>query len=112
MLFIIPFQAVVSMSFVKHRLGISHADILLALWKSGAAALASAAGALCIAVASGPDWRLSFGHALVGAAAALAGWLIGLKATRHPLLEEAAHITSALLRNWPFRTVMTPVLEK
>jgi O-antigen/teichoic acid export membrane protein len=112
MLFIIPFQAVVSISFVKHRLEISHADILLALWKSGAAALASAAGPLCIALAAGADWRLSFGHAVVGGAAALAGWLIGLKVTRHPLLEEVAHVTSALRANWPFRTAMTPVLEK
>jgi len=112
MLFIIPFQAAVSMSFVKHRLGISHADILLALWKSGAAALASAAGALCIAVVSGPDWRLSFSHAVTAGAAALLGWLIGLRVTKHPLLEEAAHIASALRRNWPFRTAMAPVLGK
>ena len=112
MLFIIPFQAVVSISFVKHHLGISHADIIRALWKSAAAALASAAGPLCIALAAGADWRLSFGHAVVGGAAALAGWLIGLKATGHPLLEEVAHVTSALRASWPFRTAMTPVLEK
>ncbi|MDN5929124.1 MAG: oligosaccharide flippase family protein [Hyphomicrobiales bacterium] len=112
MLFIIPFQAIVSISFVKHRLGISHADILRALWKSGAAALASAAGPLCLALASGADWRLSFSHAAIGGVAALAGWLVGLKATRHPLLEEAAHVASGLRSNWPFRTFMTPVLEK
>jgi O-antigen/teichoic acid export membrane protein len=111
-LFIIPFQAVVSMSFVKHRLGISHFDVLLALWKSGVAALASAAGPLCIALALGADWRLSFGHAVVAGAAALAGWLVGLKVTKHPLLEEVAHVASAVRANWPFRTAMTPVLEK
>jgi O-antigen/teichoic acid export membrane protein len=111
-LFIIPFQAVVSMSFVKHRLGISHFDVLLALWKSGVAALASAAGPLCIALALGADWRLSFGHAVVAGAAALTGWLVGLKVTKHPLLEEVAHVASAVRANWPFRTAMTPVLEK
>jgi len=109
--FIIPFQAVVSMSFVKRNLGISLADILQALWKSGTAALASAAGPLCIALASGDDWQLSLDHALVAGVAALAGWLIGLKATKHPLLEEAAHLVSGARANWPFRT-MTPALEK
>ena len=67
---------------------------------------------LAAALALGADWRLSFGHAVVAGAAALTGWLVGLKVTKHPLLEEVAHVASAVRANWPFRTAMTPVLEK
>ena len=110
MMFIVPFQAIVAISFVKQRLRMRYADVAQALWKSGITALLSATGPVCVAAAT--DWRLPLGQSVLACAMAAAGWVVGLVVTRHPLLEEVAHLIPALRHNWPFRAGMTPALEK
>jgi O-antigen/teichoic acid export membrane protein len=110
MMFIVPFQAIVAISFVKQRLDIRYVDIALALWKSGVTALLSAAGPLCVA-AAGPAGPIPLSAAAVAGALAVAGWTIGLQVTKHPLLDEAAHFARAMRRK-PFRPGLTPIPGK
>jgi O-antigen/teichoic acid export membrane protein len=109
MMFIIPFQAIVAISFVKQKLRMRYAEVARALWKSGATALLTAAGPVCVA-ATGTGWQLP--QSILACAMAAAGWATGLVLTKHPLLEEIAHLVPALRRNWPFRAGMAPALEK
>jgi O-antigen/teichoic acid export membrane protein len=111
MMFIIPFQAIVAIAFVRQRLGIRYADVALALWKSAVTALSSAAAPVCVLLAS-PDWRLSLGQSAFAAALALAGWAGGLIATRHPLVEEMAELFSLFRRSSSIQTSAAPIVEE
>ena len=90
LLFTIPFQAWVSLSFVKRRLGLSWWDIALALWKSAAVALITIGPVLAAILFLGSGFAIS---PLLGIAAGLlagVSWGVALVLTRHPLFDEIA----------------------
>jgi O-antigen/teichoic acid export membrane protein len=100
MLFILPFQAFVSMSFVRHKISVRWGEAAAALRKSAVVSSASVAGPLATVAANGFSFELSLGQAFFAGLLAAAGWIAGIVATRHPLFGE---ITSMLriLRPYP-----------
>jgi O-antigen/teichoic acid export membrane protein len=111
MLVAMPFQAVVAMSFLQRRLSISCKDLARTLWRSGVTTLLAAAGPLCLVLASGDGWHTSAAQTVAACVLAGAGWLVGLLATRHPLIEEIGHVMSSLRPNRAGPSRMAPILE-
>jgi O-antigen/teichoic acid export membrane protein len=83
---VIPFRTVVSLYFVRHHFPITWQDLVHATAKSAIVAGAAAAGPLLLTVLAGTDSSVFVVAA--GSALAATGWIIGLYATGHPLLEE------------------------
>ena len=87
---IFPLQAFISLHLVKRHLTVGWREIGKACWKSAVIAAASAAGPLGVMAwwgfGAGPPIPL----ALLAAALAAAGWLAGVRYTRHELLGEIA----------------------
>lgn len=102
LMFIVPFQAFVSLSFVRRRLSVQWGEIAVAVWKSGVVAISSVLGSLVVVIANGFSFELSLGQAIFAGVLAAAGWLAGVFITRHPLHDE---IASALR---VFRHAATP----
>ena len=88
LMFIVPFQAFVTLSFVRRRLSIKWRELAAAVSKSAVVAAASMVGPAAVLIANGLDFQLSLGQAVFAGALAAAGWICGLVATRHPLLDE------------------------
>ncbi|MEP9399957.1 oligosaccharide flippase family protein [Mesorhizobium sp. KR2-14] len=87
-LLVIPFQAFVSMLIVRRRIAMQWADIAAPLWRSSVVTATTALGPLAVIMATGfrldlPIWQGIFAGCLAGA-----GWVMGLKLTRHPLFDE------------------------
>jgi O-antigen/teichoic acid export membrane protein len=98
MLFTVPFQAYVALSFVRRRMGLKRREIAAALWRSAGVALASAVPPLAFTVFSGSGFGLSPLEAIAAGTLALGGWAGGLMVTRHPLLDEIIKTFPALRR--------------
>lgn len=91
MLFAWPLQIAVAMAFICRGARLSWRDVGGALWKSIPVTVLAALVPLVVAFSNGfrPDLPIT---ALASAAlGALAGWLLGLMLTRHPLLGEILH---------------------
>jgi O-antigen/teichoic acid export membrane protein len=84
----IPFQALVSLQFVRRHIAIGWTDIVTALWRSLVVAGMSALGPAAVIVLVGYRIELSIGDAVLAAVLAAIGWIVGLILTRHPLLAE------------------------
>ncbi|MEY9559322.1 oligosaccharide flippase family protein [Sinorhizobium fredii] len=98
-LFVIPFQASVTLAFVRRRLCIEWSELAAAVRRSGIVALSSAAGPLAVAAAAGFTFELSLWLAAAAVVLAAFGWVAGLLITRHPLLNEISASASALRRS-------------
>ncbi|RWB67990.1 oligosaccharide flippase family protein [Mesorhizobium sp.] len=85
---IVPFQAFVSLSFVRRRLSIKWREIAFAVRRSAVVAGASMVGSLAVLMANGFSFQLSLIQALFAGALVATGWICGLLVTRHPLLDE------------------------
>ena len=88
LLVIIPFQAYVSLYFVRRHVQVEWREIGAVMWKSAQIAALSALGPLGVVAASGFRFDISIPAALLGGVLAGSGWLAGIWLTKHPLLEE------------------------
>ena len=97
-LLIVPCNGLVALAIARHFVGFRWIDIGGAMKKSILVSLLSAIGpAAAFLVYRGSEQPLT--ATLIAIAAAAAGWLAGLKITRHPLLDEILRIVSALSRS-------------
>lgn len=91
----VPFQAYVSICFVRRHVDVSWREIGRALLGSAAIAAASAAGPLAVVTVAG-GFDLSYGAAVLAACLAAVGWVLGLWFTAHPVFAEIEKAWSAL----------------
>jgi O-antigen/teichoic acid export membrane protein len=87
LLIVIPFQAIVSVLFVKPKIGVRLTEVVAATARSALVTLAAIAGPCVWALARG-DWAFTIPEALVCGAMAAIGWLAAIWLTRHPLRGE------------------------
>ncbi|GGF54405.1 sugar transporter [Azorhizobium oxalatiphilum] len=111
-LLIMPFKALVTMGFVRHRLGLTWLDLAAAVRKSAVLAGMAAAGPLAAVALAGFTFDLSLGQAVIAIVVAACGWIAGLLLVRHPLLGELAGISSAIRRRMGPRMGAAAALSK
>ncbi len=92
-----PFQAYVSIYFVRRHVDIAWRDIVFAVRKAAILALCSAVGPLSVVMLMGGRLDLSIGPTIGVIALALIGWGAGLRLTGHPLLREIEHAVRTLV---------------
>jgi O-antigen/teichoic acid export membrane protein len=90
MLFIVPFQAFVTLTYVRRRLEMSWSELGMAVHKSGIVAVATAGGALAAVLATGATLNLALSEGILASLLAAIAWMAALLLTRHPVLEELA----------------------
>jgi O-antigen/teichoic acid export membrane protein len=99
-LFAIPFQAFVSLQFVRKHLDIRWMELAKATSKSLAVTAATAIGPIAVVIVVGDGWNLTVLEALEASVLAGAGWLAGIVFTGHDLRSElqqvAGHLGSRL----------------
>jgi O-antigen/teichoic acid export membrane protein len=95
---IVPFQAYVSLWFVRRHIALQWSELVAALWKSAVIAACSAAGPIVIAAGRGMHLDMSGAATLAAVAMAALGWLAGVWLTRHPLADEIRNAGDALRR--------------
>jgi O-antigen/teichoic acid export membrane protein len=95
---IVPFQAYVSVYFVRRHVSIPWRELADACGRSAIVALCSAAGPLSLMAALGFRFDLPLAAAALGGALAAGGWLAGIWLTRHPLAHEL-RLAGRLVRN-------------
>jgi O-antigen/teichoic acid export membrane protein len=83
---ILPFQAAVALWFVARRLGFTWAELFWATRKSGIVTSCSCGGVLLSVALNDFSPAVSVLGFLATGITGLAGWLLGLAVTRHPLL--------------------------
>ncbi len=88
MMIVMPFQAYVSLRFVRRHIAIRWRDVVASTWRSGVVALATVLAPMAMALSVSPRFELSVAEGLVAGVLAACGWLAGLYLTRHPLLAE------------------------
>jgi O-antigen/teichoic acid export membrane protein len=97
-LLIIPFQAYVSLYFVRKHVAISWYELFEACWRSAIVAALSAAGALIVWAAVGFRFDMTVVQGVVAGGVAGAAWLAGVWIVRHPVKDELQIAGNALLR--------------
>jgi O-antigen/teichoic acid export membrane protein len=97
---IIPFQAYLSIYFVRRHVPIAWMDLVHATWKSAIIAGCSAAGPLLIVALAGFRFDLSVPEGILAGTVAGIGWLAGVWLTDHPVLGELHLAGNALRRYW------------
>ena len=85
---IVPFQAYVSLYFVRRHLQLEWRELLSATWKSVIISAFSAIGPMCVVAWLGFRFDMSISAALAAGLLGGLGWLAGVWLTRHPLLAE------------------------
>jgi O-antigen/teichoic acid export membrane protein len=98
LLVVIPFQALVSLIFVRRHVRVAWVDIGAALWRSAALACITAAPPLILVLAAGSGFEFGLGIALAACALAALAWPCGLLITGHPLLDEVHRALLGLKR--------------
>jgi O-antigen/teichoic acid export membrane protein len=93
LLIVVPFQAYLSLHFVRRRVSIEAREIALALWRSAIVTAASAAGPATVVIVYGSA-VLSLQAAVLAACLSGIGWLLALRLTRHPLYHEVGLIAA------------------
>lgn len=91
-LLILPFQMSLSLHFVRRHVRFGWDELGAALWRSGVVTVAAALGPLCVLALSGQGFALSLPATALAVALALAGWLAGVLALRHPILFELTRV--------------------
>jgi hypothetical protein len=92
----LPFQAAVSISYVKRHLGLSLADLFEATWRSGVVTLVSVAGPVVFAVLIEVSLLGPVVGLILACLFAAAGWCAALVMTEHPLLSRLQFAVKAL----------------
>jgi O-antigen/teichoic acid export membrane protein len=95
---IVPFQAYVSLYFVRRRIALGWRDLAGACWGSAVIAGCSAVGPIGIAIALGHGLDLPISAGLVAGLLAALGWVAGIWLTGHPLAREI-QLTAGLVRH-------------
>lgn len=85
---IIPFQAYVSLYFVRRHIPLEWRELAAASWRSAVIAGCSAIGPACIVAWLGFRFDMSVPTALLAGVLAAIGWFAGVWLTQHPLLRE------------------------
>jgi O-antigen/teichoic acid export membrane protein len=94
----VPFCSLLSLGVVRRFVQFGWLELAAAISRSVAATLATSVGPLAVMAAAGRHGGLSIPLAIVAAAMAGAGWIVGLWLTHHPLLQEMLRL-GAQLRN-------------
>jgi lipopolysaccharide exporter len=103
----VPFQALVSLYFVRRHVHFELRQLAVALWPSAILTLATVAGPLVMVAWLGFDFDLSIPAAFLALSLAALGWLLALIVTRHPFLAEV----EATIRDAVQRTPRSPSLS-
>ncbi|UCI29357.1 oligosaccharide flippase family protein [Mesorhizobium sp. B4-1-4] len=93
----VPFQALVSLLFVRRHISMTWAEFALALWKSAAVTIGSAAGPAVIAIACYPS-RIGLAAAVAAVVLSCAGWVFSIWLFRHPAMHELGHVATFFKR--------------
>ncbi|CCF00164.1 transporter, membrane protein (plasmid) [Sinorhizobium fredii HH103] len=103
----IPFQAVVSLLFVRRHIRMSWMELGLSLWKSVAATIGSILGPAAIALAHHPA---EIGLAAAAGAAVLSGigWALAIWQVKHPAIHEIGHAAKFLATRFAMRRQQRP----
>jgi O-antigen/teichoic acid export membrane protein len=88
LLAVIPFQALVSLSFIRRHIRVTWPEIASAVWSSAQVTALSLVGPIAVILLTGTNLTMSFPIAVAVGAAAAPGWILGLWVTRHDLLNE------------------------
>jgi O-antigen/teichoic acid export membrane protein len=96
MMLIMPFQALVSLQFVRRRIGISWHEIILAVWRSGVVAVAAALVPVAFGFAATPLFQTGIGFAALSGTVAVAVWFVLLRTLSHPLYAEIKAVLPVL----------------
>ena len=104
---IVPFQAYVSLYFVRRHVSIAWSELFAAVWPSAVIAALSATGPLCVVLYLGLRFDMPIPMALLAATLAAIGWLAGVWLTGHPMLDEL-RVGGSLLRSSAVRWKSRP----
>lgn len=85
---IVPFQACLSLYFVRRHVPVAWRELGDACWRSAVITACSAIGPLCVVAWLGFRFDMSVMAALLAGALAATGWLAGVWLTQHPLVHE------------------------
>ncbi|MBZ8134449.1 oligosaccharide flippase family protein [Afifella sp. IM 167] len=91
----LAFQMGVAFVFIRRQIAFGWMELIASVAKSAAVAACSAAGPLLVAGFYGFTAEISFMALTLAGGTAFAGWLAGLSASRHPLLEEVRSFASS-----------------
>ncbi|WP_157017465.1 oligosaccharide flippase family protein [Mesorhizobium xinjiangense] len=100
LMIVMPFQAFVSLSFVRRHVRIAWSEIAAAVWRSGVVTVAALAGPLAV-VAAGAGFDMPIHMAVTAGVFAAAGWMCGLWLTGHALFDEIVTTLSGLRSHLP-----------
>ena len=89
---IVSVQSAVSVYFVRRSLGFGFRDLTVAMSKSLIVTACSVIAPIVTLAATGAHDDVSIGIYAIVAVEAAVGWMLGLGATRHPLLLEMIHV--------------------
>ncbi|MDJ1157084.1 oligosaccharide flippase family protein [Chelatococcus sp. SYSU_G07232] len=95
----VPLNGYVTQRVIRRHVPYAWSELGGAVWPSALVALCSAAGPLALIVVNGLRFDLSLGAAVIAAILAAAGWLAGLRLTRHPMLDELLQVADGLRRS-------------
>jgi O-antigen/teichoic acid export membrane protein len=93
----VPFQAYISIYFVRRHVDVAWRDIIFSLRKGAALALFSAIGPLSVVVYMDRPLDLSIGATIGIVALGLIGWGAGLRLTMHPLWSEIERVVGKVV---------------
>ncbi len=93
-----PFQAYVSIYFVRRHIAFDWKELGSVLWKSAILTLCSALGPLTVVASTGDRSGLSLDATCVAILLSAIGWGLGLWVTAHPLLSEIQRALPILFR--------------
>ena len=95
-LIIVPYLMLVAFYFVRRHIAIQWREIGAAIWKSAVVSASSAVGPACVAMLSDRGLDLTIPATVVAVLLAVAGWFVGIVATRHPVLLELGNAIEVL----------------
>ena len=97
LLLTVPFQALVSLFFVRRHISMTWTEFVLALWKSAAVTIGSAIGPAVVALACYPA-QIHLAAAAVAAVLSGLGWVLAIWLVKHPAMHELDHVAEWLAR--------------
>jgi O-antigen/teichoic acid export membrane protein len=98
LMIVIPFQAFVSLMFIRRHIDVLWSEIGVSVWKSAIVTITTTAGLLAVVALSGYGFDMPATWMPAAVAVAALGWFGGLWATGHPLLDEMAKTIPLLHR--------------
>ena len=91
LLLTVPFQAAVSLLFVRHHISMTWGELTLSLWKSAAVTIGTAVGPASVALACYPS-DIGLATAVLAAALSCLGWSFTIWLVGHPVVREVGHV--------------------